>query len=104
MFILSLRPPFPEFRTMCDANDHLDRNTREHWNVPIEGNTTQVVLETDETEKDGDDQAAGLTPVPQNYRLLDPREGLSGSMRRRRRWEKGRGRMTRRRNELLLGF
>ncbi len=39
MFILSLRPPFPEFRTARDANERPGRNTLEHWNGPLEGNT-----------------------------------------------------------------
>jgi hypothetical protein len=75
MFILSLTPPFPEFCTMCDANDHLDRNTLEHWNVPIEGNTTQDVLETDETEKDGDDQAARADPGASELSAAGPSRG-----------------------------
>ena len=75
MFILSLRPPFPEFRTACDANDRLGRNTHEHWKDPVKENTNQDVLETDETERMVTRWLRGLTPVPSELSAAGPSKG-----------------------------
>ena len=75
MFILSLRPPFPEFRTTCDANDRLGWNTLEHWKDPAKENTNQDVLETNETEKDGDEKAARADPGASELSAVKPSKG-----------------------------
>jgi hypothetical protein len=75
MFILSLRPPFPEFRTTCDANDRLGRNTLEHRKDPVKENTNQDDLETNETEKDGDEEAARADPGASELSAAGPSIG-----------------------------
>jgi hypothetical protein len=75
MFILSLRPPFPEFRTTCDANDRLGRNTLEHRNGPLNENTHEDVFETDEAEKDRDERAARANPGASELSAAGPSKG-----------------------------
>jgi hypothetical protein len=75
IFIWSLRPPFPEFRTTCDANDCLGRNTLEHRNGPLNENTHQDVFETDEAEKDRDERAARADPGASELSAAGPSKG-----------------------------